>query len=309
MLNAHQLNVYLVAAETLNFTQAAQILQMTQPSVSQHIQALEEHFGVELFIRSGRSLELTDAGKELIPLAREFIYLSTHIEEMMASIKGDVCGHLQLSCSTTVGRYILPNILSAFSKSYPQVRSTCQITSQSRALQLLCEGKVHLAMTSSPEMIKDAEYRHLVTDQILLITHSDHPWAKSGVIDPTELYKAVFVLPEERSECHRAVQEALSGIGVSIYQLNSPIILGNAESIALAVQQGLGVGFVPRIVVEKLILDKVVPVLISGVTITQDIYLARNILRPPTSAQEAFWRFIFEDQWSNQERPGTDSGR
>ena len=108
MLNAHQLNVFLIAAENLNFTQAATQLKMSQPSVCQHIQALEQHFGLSLFHRSGRSLELTDAGLVLIPIAREFIYLSTHIEESMASIKGDVFGHLMVGCCTTTGRYILP---------------------------------------------------------------------------------------------------------------------------------------------------------------------------------------------------------
>ena len=70
MLDIHQLNIFVVAAETLNFTQAAQQLHMTQPSVSQHIQALERHFDIELFIRNGRNLELTDAGMALLPMAR-----------------------------------------------------------------------------------------------------------------------------------------------------------------------------------------------------------------------------------------------
>ena len=76
MLDVHQLNVFLVAAETLNFTQAAQQLHMTQPSVSQHIQGLERHFDTLLFLRNGRNLELTDAGMALLPLAKEAVMLS-----------------------------------------------------------------------------------------------------------------------------------------------------------------------------------------------------------------------------------------
>ena len=60
MLDAHQLNVFLTAARTLNFTAAARQLHMTQPSVSQHIQALEQHFGLQLFVRSGRHMRLTE---------------------------------------------------------------------------------------------------------------------------------------------------------------------------------------------------------------------------------------------------------
>ena len=87
MLDIHQLNVFVVAAETLNFTQAAQILHMTQPSVSQHIQALERHFELPLFLRTGRNLELSDAGMALLPLAREAIELSIRTDNQISGIK------------------------------------------------------------------------------------------------------------------------------------------------------------------------------------------------------------------------------
>ncbi len=67
MLDTHQLNVFLVAADTLNFTQAARLLHMSQPSVSQHIQSLEHTLGQELFVRAGRHIELTDAGPDAGP--------------------------------------------------------------------------------------------------------------------------------------------------------------------------------------------------------------------------------------------------
>ena len=98
MLDVHQLNVFLVSAETLSFTQAAQRLHMTQPSVSQHIQGLEHHFDMQLFLRTGRALELTEAGLALLPLAREAVELSIRIDETMESLKGKVFGHLMVGC-------------------------------------------------------------------------------------------------------------------------------------------------------------------------------------------------------------------
>jgi len=66
MLDAHQINVFLVATDTLNFTEAGKRLHLSQSSVSQHIQALEHQFNTDLFIRSGRNVQLTDAGMTLI---------------------------------------------------------------------------------------------------------------------------------------------------------------------------------------------------------------------------------------------------
>lgn len=292
MLNAHQLNVFLTAAENLNFTQAATQLNMSQPSVSQHIQALEHHFGLDLFYRSGRSIELTDAGLALLPLAREFIYLSTHIEETMASIKGDVYGHLMVGCSTTTGRYILPQLLANFHREYPQVRATCQVASQELALQMLCEGKVHLALTSTPKLCKEAEFRKFITDQTLLIVPMNHAWAEKGWITPQELTNTQFILPDEGSETHTAVREALASVGISIYQLKSVMELGSAEAIALSVQEGLGAGFVSNIVVNRLVYDRVKIIEIQDLNIMQDVYISRHPGRPQSSAQTAFWEFV-----------------
>ena len=99
MLDAHQLNIFLVAAETLNFTLAAERLHMSQPSVSQHIKSLEKHFDEALFIRQGRSLILSDAGRILIPLARLFVTQSTRINETMSSLKGHIKGRIRIGCN------------------------------------------------------------------------------------------------------------------------------------------------------------------------------------------------------------------
>lgn len=296
MLNAHQLHVFLVAAETLNFTQAAHKLEMSQPSVSQHIQALEQHFGTDLFVRSGRSLELTDAGNTLINMAREMVYLSNHIEEKMASLKGDVYGHLMVGCSTTIGRYLLPRLLADFHNEYPQVRATCHVASQARALQMLCDGQVHLAMASCPEYCREAEFRQFATDHIHLIAPKDHPWSQKGEITLSDLLNAEFILPDEGSDTHLAVQEALNHRGISFYQLRSLMILGSSEAIGLSVKEGLGVGFVSDIVVEKLVKDQVTTIRVKDLEICQDIYIGRSVKRPSTSAQEAFWDFLFNKE-------------
>ena len=83
MLDTHQLRVFLAAAETLNFSQAAKRLHMSQPSVTQHIHNLETHFGMQLFVRAGRKLSLTEAGVTLHPMARDLVLSAIRADEMM----------------------------------------------------------------------------------------------------------------------------------------------------------------------------------------------------------------------------------
>jgi DNA-binding transcriptional LysR family regulator len=293
MLDTHQLNVFLVAAETLNFTQTAQQLHMTQPSVSQHIQYLERHFDMELFIRNGRNLELTDAGMALLPLAREAVALSIRTDEMMVSLKGSIYGHLIVCCSTTPGKYILPNLLARFHRKHPQVRVTCQVSSQADALKSVMEGDAHFALFSVPHShYADLEAISFICDPIVLIAPLDHPWATRGEIEPSELIDGDFIMREASSGTFSAVSDALSRQNISVDDLRILITLGNAEAIALAVQEGIGVGFVSQMVVERLCEGKVAAVKVRGMDICREIYVGHNSRRPATNAQTAFWSFI-----------------
>lgn len=294
MLDTHQLNIFLVAAEELNFTKAASLLHMSQPSVSQHIQALERHLNVTLFERSGRRLMLSDAGLALFPLAREIVRQSIHIEETMASLKGEVFGHLMVGCSTTPGKYVLPQLLARLHHEYPLVKVTCQVSPQVRAIEKLCDGEVHFALSSHShnQTCADVEFRLFMKDPVKLIVHRDHPWAKLGAIDPEMLLEASFILREEESGTYATVREALQAVNISMQQLDTILTLGNSEAIALAVDEGLGVGFVSNAVVQGMRLRDIEIVNVKGMTICRDIYIGRYTRRPATAAQTAFWSLI-----------------
>lgn len=297
MLDAHQLNVFLTAAETLNFTEAARLLNMTQPSVSQHVQTLEQHFRSPLFVRSGRQLSLTDAGLALVPLARQMVRLSVRIDETMASLKGSVYGHLRIGCSTTSGKYILPLLLSPFLRRHPGVQATCQVSSQQRALEDLCEGRVHLALACPHECARrDVEYRLLFTDPLVLLVSDDHPWARRRRIDPEELRDVNMIMREEGSGTYDAVSRGLRSVGLEVADLNVILTLGNSEAIALAVQQGVGAGYVSRFVADRMVKEGVQVVDVRGLSLRQDVYLVQSRRHETTTAQAAFWKFVTDPQ-------------
>ncbi|MDX1615298.1 MAG: LysR family transcriptional regulator [Candidatus Promineifilaceae bacterium] len=292
MLDAHQLNVFLTASETLNFTAAARQLHMTQPSVSQHIQALEQHFQTSLFVRQGRQMVLTDAGEALVPLARRLVDWSVRIDETMESLQGQVYGHLKVGCSTTSGKYVLPFLLTSFMKRHPQVRATCQVAPRRQAVDDLCDGLIHLALASPRDFCSQVEFRKFIADPILLIVPCSHPWAHRRHIEAEELLNADFILREQGSGTFEVAAAGLESVGLSIDQLSPVLTLGNSEAIALAVEEGLGVGFVSRIVVTRLVADRVAPVRVRGLEMHQDVYIGRNTSLPGTTAQNAFWDFV-----------------
>jgi len=294
MLDTHQLNIFVIAAELENFTEAAHHLNLTQPSVSAQVQSLERRLGVQLFHRSGRHISLTEAGQALLPLAREMVQLSINVEEMMASLAGTAVGHLKLGCSTAVGRYTLPRLIARFREQYPQVQVTCNVMTRRSALQALLEGTLHLAVTSAREFSKDIEYRYLTTDPIVLIVPADHPWASRGEIEPRELLEEDLILREKTAGTRRALEDELAEHGIHADQLQTVMVMGSSEAIRTAVEEKIGVAFISRLVASAGIeLGRIVEVDVANLDLKQQLYIGHNIRRPATKAQTAFWEFAF----------------
>jgi DNA-binding transcriptional LysR family regulator len=282
----------MVAAETLNFSEAARRLHMSQPSVSQHIRSLEEQFSVRLFVRAGRHVHLTDAGLALVPLARDVVRRSVLIEETMRSLEGEVYGHLVVGCSTTPGKYLLPTLLARFHHLHPRVTVSCQVAPQGQTVDMVCDGNAQFLMASAPYInCRDVEFRRFTTDPLVLIAPADHPWARRGQIEPEELYGGDYIMREDGAGTLATVRDGLAGLGIAYERLRTLIVLGNPEAIALAVQEGLGVGFVSNIVIDKLVLDGVRVVKVRGLELERDIFIGRHASRAATAAQSAFWEF------------------
>lgn len=293
MLNVHQLNVFVIAAETLNFTQTAKRLHLTQSSVSQHIKSLESQLGVDLFERKGRSLEITDAGSVLLPMARDIVEGSIRVAEQMELLKDEIHGHLIVGCNTAPGKYILPVMLAKFHARYPLVRISCQVLPPQQVQDGLAEGDIHFTLSNFEDSPQDTgEYQLYLEEPIELIAPLNHPWAKREVVEPEELYEEHFIMREKKSGTYRNSAKGLMDVGVDIEKLNTLMEIGTSEALALAVEQGLGIGFVSKMVLEKICPDRVAVVNVRELEILQPIYLGRQTAFPATSAQAAFWEFV-----------------
>jgi DNA-binding transcriptional LysR family regulator len=258
LLNVHQLNVFVTAADTLNFTQTAKRLHLTQSSVSQHIKSLEGQLDVSLFVRKGRTLEVTDEGRVLLPMARDLVNGSIRATERMESIKKEIHGHLLIGCNTATGKYILPTLLAGFSEVYPQVRFTCQVLPQDQTLKRLSEGEIQFAFTNASHVNEGAaEFQLYFHEPVVLIASPHHPWTEREFIEPEELTDERFIMRESSSGTYSNVRAGLNELGVDIAKLDVLMEMGTSEAIALAVQQALGVGFVSRMIVDKICQNQV----------------------------------------------------
>jgi DNA-binding transcriptional LysR family regulator len=291
MLDAHQLNIFLTAAETLNFTKAAERLHMSQPSVSQHIHSLEKHFDEVLFIRQGRSMILSDAGRMLIPLARQFVKQSTRISETMASLKGQIQGRITIGCNAVAGKFILPEYFHQFHDEFQGVTIACQTDKCNMPQEALRSGNLHFLFTTQTQGLEPClEVSPVVTEELRLITPKDHPWAGEDHIEPKKLLTEKFILPSENTDTYQRVNGALASHNLSLLQLDSFLTFDNEEAIVMSVQKGLGVSFSSSIITSTFGSVRSIP--IKGVEILRTISIVRDKSQLSTGARDAFWHFM-----------------
>lgn len=293
VLDLNALNVFLSVADHGSFTEAGRRLQLTQPAVSQTIQNLERQLGVELFDRQGKTVRLTEAGQVLRPMASELLGAARRVSETMVSLHGEVIGELNIGCSTASGKYLLPGLIARFCQQFPRVRINVLVTSRESVIKKLITGAIPLGISSKRLEHYDLEYQNFFLDDVILIAPSNHRWSSYRQIYPDDLLDEPLILREETSGTWEVLLEGLGRCDITPDMLKVAMVLGNAEAIEMAVEEGIGVAFISRLAAARgLELGRIVEVDVTGMDLKRNLYILRNRRAPLTRAQSEFWSFV-----------------
>lgn len=295
MIDNDKLNVFIHVTNNLSFTDAAKQLHISQPTVSKNIRDLEQELGVQLFDRSGARPRLTNAGKTLLPLARKMIRQSIELEELMSSLEEGVVGQLRIACSTTVGKYILPQLAARLCHLHPEISITILRCTPEHAVLNLLDGEADLGVVSFETCSADLDCQEFFEDSIALIVPADHPWASRSSIDPEELLQEPIIIREPTSGTRRVMMEQLAKYDITLDDLTVFLELGNAEAIVATVNAGYGISFISTMATSGFLkYGEVVQVPVAGLELRRKIYMVRKSLDTPNRAQEAFWSFCHD---------------
>jgi LysR family transcriptional regulator, transcriptional activator of the cysJI operon len=298
-LENFRLKVFRVVAEEMSFRKAAEVLHLSQPAVSQQIRALEEEAGTRLFDRAGgeghgSQIALTVAGRVLLGYANKAAETMIEAQRALAALNDEVVGELRLGASTTVAQYVLPRILGAFLRQYPQVKLSLVSGNTERIVESVAEEKIALGIIEGPAMRREVKTERMVKDEMVLIVSPNHAWAarKGTAIASAELAKVPLLLRERGSGSRRVVERALKKIGLPLRSLRVVMELDSTEAIISGVEAELGVGFVSRWALVKVLrLGTVRVVRVEGLEIVRDFSFARLAGSEAIGAAAAFQRF------------------
>ncbi|MBF8178438.1 LysR family transcriptional regulator [Herminiimonas sp. KBW02] len=149
-IELRQLRHFVTVAEEMHFGRAAQRLHMTQPPLSQSIQALEALLGVQLFRRTSRSVALTPAGIALLPEAQRILQQTAALPDLMRRAASGASGRLSLAFVSTADYSVLPHFLREFREAYPQVEIDLREATTDVQLDELTQGRIDVGLLIPP---------------------------------------------------------------------------------------------------------------------------------------------------------------
>ena len=238
-MNFRKLEIFYETAKNLSMTEAGKKLYISQPSVSQAIKELEEEIGSKLFDRIGKRLYLTHEGEIFLIYIRRILNLYEEGNKILNEISEGDRGKIYIGASSTIGTYILPEIMKSYCNDFKNIDISLNIANTESIENLVLDNKVDFGFIEgqlkSDEIIKTLMWE----DEIVFICNKEHEFGNLSFIDASKLKKEKLIVREKGSGARETIDNYLNSNHI---RHNIFMELGNSEAIIRTVKNGLGIG-------------------------------------------------------------------
>ncbi|MBX4958667.1 LysR substrate-binding domain-containing protein [Rhizobium lentis] len=235
-----QLSIFIAVAEREHLTNAASAIGLTPSAVSSAIRNLEASYGVELFHRVGRRIELTYEGRVFLGEARATLARANAAALVLSDLGGLQKGELVVFASQTIASYWLPAMLMRFKNRYPGIDLKLMIGNTTTAAKAVLDGLAEVGFVEGSVDEPALNVQPLAEDELLVVVGPRHPWARGKPIAPAELASGTkWVMREKGSGTRSAFEAAISNLGIGPGDLNVALELPSNEAVISAAREGL----------------------------------------------------------------------
>lgn len=237
-MNHAQMRAFHAVARELSFTRAARVLNVSQPTLSAQVKALEAGYGVRLFDRRGRRIAMTELGDALLDITHRMFALEEEADDLLAGARALTRGHLKVGADGP--HHVIP-LMAAFRRRHPGIRLSLAMGNADRVLEDLADYRTDIAVVGRAP--RDGRFHVLPfgSAPLAVFVAVSHPWAKRASVRLADLAGQPMVLREPGSLTRQVLLRALERAGIDI----DPIMeIDSREAVAEAVAGGLGIGVV-----------------------------------------------------------------
>jgi len=236
--HAHLRSFHAVATHG-SFTRAAEFLHITQPTLSGQVKELEERYGIKLFLRHGRRIELTDLGTSAYAITRHLFRYEEEVEQLLQSARALTTGKLRVAADSP---YIITPLLAQFQRLYPGIQISIQYGNSEQLMTWIASRRCDVAFLPNIPQSDDRLFSiPLVPDNLVVFVCQDHAWADRHSVSMEELTHQRIILREKGSRTRSIFEDAVKQAGL---KLKDVMEISGREGVREAVAAGFGVGIV-----------------------------------------------------------------
>lgn len=278
-----QIRAFIAVAERRSFSKAAEILYLSQPTVSQQIRALERELQVILIERHGRKFALTPEGEALIAPAYGIIREVNDALEAISSLDGQARPRLAMGSTEAIATYVLPGEIGQFAQRFPGCRISVHTDEVGGLIGSLLSHEIDLAIAEESEDLAVPNGLIVDTfrsDEIVLAVRAEDPLAEKDAISCEDLYELPLVGLRMLDKRPPIWWEKLQAAHIATSRLRLMVGVDTLEGVIQGILAGVGAGFVPSTAIK----DKVAQGLIKPLRVTgYPLDYSMNVLINPTT--------------------------
>ncbi|MBM09397.1 MAG: LysR family transcriptional regulator [Magnetovibrio sp.] len=260
-----QLRTFYAVAREGSFTAAADALHISQPTLSSQIQNLEALYGVELFRRHGRGVELTETGKQLMEIAHRIVSNQEEAITFLKAVNGLEAGRLRIGA---VGSYQAAEILAAFHQDYPGIHVSLNFGNSSEILNDVIDYRVDIGIIGRQTDDAALYTMHYSDPQPIIIVPKSHRWSAQNSIKLSELAGEEMIRREYGSLTRHAFESALAREKITV---NYVMEISSKDGVIAAVAQNIGIGVISE--EEHIPEQYICPLQISDITLRMQVII------------------------------------
>lgn len=289
----NQLISFIKVVKHKSFSKAAEELYLTQPSISNNIQNLENELDTTLLDRKNKSISLTHSGEVLYRYAVELINMRNKAKMDISEQANKIEGKIEINASSIPEQYILPYIIKDFTQEYPLVTFSVNNKNSKEIVDDIFEARENFGIIGARYDSKSLEYINFYEDELVLAVPNNSKYKNIEALPIESLLTEKFIFRKEGSGTRLLVEESLSKEAVNLKELNIVSIIDNNEMIKKMIQLDLGVSFLSAISIENELKLKLIKALkVENLNLKRKFYFVYSKNRTLSPVVEVFKNFL-----------------
>lgn len=265
MITRKHLAIFKTVAKTKSMSKAAKLLYISQPTISQKIQEIEDEYQVKLFERYSKTLFISEEGQTLLVKANQILNLYDEIEHIFTKTKQFP---LKIGATLTIGSTLISPILKKLKDKYQDITFQVYIDNTNVIEEKLLNNTLDIALVEGTIINQDLIVEPVIKDQVVFVCAQDYPLNNVKVMSLTELSLHPFIDREQGSGTRNQLDECLKNNNIFLepaWQCHS------WESVKQAVLNGHGIALMPMKIIENEVIEKSIQVInVNNISIERD---------------------------------------